>query len=245
MPTMHSFFVMVLLAADWFSATEAFLRTASPRQAFFRSLVTRAASSSRPPGLDIAQTLPLAAAPRAAAALLSRGINTATPIQDAAFSSVLRGDSLTLHSATGSGKTLALLLPLLLRLGLCTDVASNGADELAGRRVLVLAPSRELAAQLAAEAAALLGPGLAAGAVHLVCTGEKYVPTATSLGSCAVLVATPVELAEALWNDKTLREWLPHALGALVLDEVGSHFCKSSTRGPLAASRMWTHDLLL
>jgi superfamily II DNA/RNA helicase len=154
--------------------------------------------------------LPLHESPHLAAALAARQIVMATPIQEAAVGFVHRGTSLTLHSETGSGKTLALLAPLLLRL--------RGRAALDNRRVLVLAPSRELAAQLAAEAKQLLGPG--EGSVKLVCLGEKYVPTVQSLAGAAVLVATPAELAAALWADSDLRAWLPEHLGAMVLDEV-------------------------
>ena len=51
------------------------------------------------------------------------------------------GANVVLHAATGSGKTLAFLVPLLARL-----------TEGAGLQALVVAPSQELAVQLAAEA---------------------------------------------------------------------------------------------
>jgi len=179
--------------------------------------VTRNGVASRPSntnalcaGALFTDLLPLHEAPHLAAALAERQIITATPIQEAAVGFVHKGTSLTLHSETGSGKTLALLAPLLLRL--------QGRAVRENRRVLVLAPSRELAAQLASEAKKLLGPD--EGSVKLVCLGEKYVPTVESLEGAAVLVATPAELAAALWDDKELREWLPTKLGALVLDEV-------------------------
>ena len=51
------------------------------------------------------------------------------------------GANVVLHAATGSGKTLAFLVPLLARL-----------TEGAGLQAVVVAPSQELAVQLAAEA---------------------------------------------------------------------------------------------
>lgn len=83
--------------------------------------------------------------------------------------------------------------------------------------MLILAPSRELAAQLAADSSALLPPG---STVKLLCLGERLVATRASLEGAAVIVATPIELAEALAADAALFEWLPSAIGTLILDEV-------------------------
>jgi superfamily II DNA/RNA helicase len=135
---------------------------------------------------------------------------SATPIQEASLNFLYKGYSLSLHSATGSGKTLAFLLPVLLRLSDQAIVTNS--------RVLVLAPSRELAAQIVSEAQLLLAPG--AGLVRLVCNGERSVATIASLMEASVIVATPVELAEALAEDKELREWLPTSISTLILDEL-------------------------
>jgi len=160
---------------------------------------------------SLSSLLPLTENDHQLAVLSKRGMTCATPIQEASMPLVLKGHSLSLHAETGSGKTLALLSPLLLRIG---DRAVS--DDC---RVLILAPSRELAAQLADEARALLPPGAGA-TVRLVCAGEPFVPTVASLQSAFVVVATPTELGEWLAKDKALTEWLPTALGALVLDEV-------------------------
>ena len=62
-----------------------------------------------------------------------------TPIQSRAIPAVLAGRDLIASAQTGTGKTAALALPALTRLG---------PHRSAGPRVLVLEPTRELAAQV-------------------------------------------------------------------------------------------------
>src|SRR5512147_3188633 len=67
------------------------------------------------------------------------GFTRATPIQDQAIPPALEGKDLLACAMTGSGKTAAFLLPILHRL----------MDKPRGTtRALVLAPTRELAAQI-------------------------------------------------------------------------------------------------
>ena len=74
-----------------------------------------------------------------AAVLSSEGITVPTPIQRQAIPDVLAGKDVCGRAETGSGKTLAFGLPLLARLG-----EPRGDDP----RVVVLVPTRELAAQV-------------------------------------------------------------------------------------------------
>ncbi len=85
-----------------------------------------------------------------------RGYVRTTPVQNAVFSIVRAGQDLIASAETGSGKTAAFLLPLMQRLigrpgpeavpGPPTAQDDGGA---AGRtRILVLAPTRELAVQI-------------------------------------------------------------------------------------------------
>jgi len=67
------------------------------------------------------------------------GYTTPTPIQLAAIPAVLGGRDLIASAPTGTGKTAAFALPVLNRLG---------PHRAAGPRVLVLEPTRELAAQV-------------------------------------------------------------------------------------------------
>ncbi|MCI3919960.1 DEAD/DEAH box helicase [Paenibacillus sp. TRM 82003] len=77
--------------------------------------------------------------------LAARGIERPAPIQIAAVPTLLTGGDAVIRSRTGTGKTLAYLLPVLERL----DPAS---DKL---QAVVLAPTAELAMQIAKEAADL------------------------------------------------------------------------------------------
>ncbi len=75
-------------------------------------------------------------------ALQEVGYETCTPIQEKAIQPVLDGHDLTGLAETGSGKTAAFLLPILEKM------ESGGSDP----RALVIAPTRELAQQVAVEA---------------------------------------------------------------------------------------------
>ena len=74
--------------------------------------------------------------------LLGLGIETPTPIQQATLPDALAGRDVLGRGRTGSGKTLAFLLPVVARL--------SGGPRAQARapRALVLAPTRELAAQI-------------------------------------------------------------------------------------------------
>jgi superfamily II DNA/RNA helicase len=76
------------------------------------------------------------------AVLVDRGITDPFPIQAATLPDALAGRDVTGRAPTGSGKTLAFGLPIVSRIGR----AGPGRP-----RALVLAPTRELAAQIAAE----------------------------------------------------------------------------------------------
>ncbi|MBI1383908.1 MAG: DEAD/DEAH box helicase [Rhizobiales bacterium] len=77
-------------------------------------------------------------------ALDAEGYTAPTPIQAAAIPSLLAGEDLLGIAQTGTGKTAAFALPILQRLA-----ASPRPAPRKGCRVLVLAPTRELASQIA------------------------------------------------------------------------------------------------
>ena len=79
-------------------------------------------------------------------AVTERGYETPTPIQAQAIPAVLSGRDLLAGAQTGTGKTAGFTLPILQRL-ITTPAAlkSNGKKPV---RVLVLVPTRELAAQV-------------------------------------------------------------------------------------------------
>lgn len=74
-------------------------------------------------------------------AIVKRGYNKLTPIQDAAIPHVLEGRDVIGLANTGTGKTAAFLLPIIKHL----ETAPSGTG------VLIMAPTRELAAQIQDE----------------------------------------------------------------------------------------------
>ncbi len=98
---------------------------------------------------------PLAAAgifaellPELQQAVAEEGYETPTPIQTQSIPHLLRKRDLIGCAQTGTGKTAAFILPILQYLSLHKKQAGRGRA-----RVLVLAPTRELAAQIGASAA--------------------------------------------------------------------------------------------
>jgi ATP-dependent RNA helicase RhlE len=76
-------------------------------------------------------------------ALVTEGYVTATPVQAAAIPHALAGKDVLACAQTGTGKTAAFALPILHRLAAKVDPKQHKA------RCLVLAPTRELATQIA------------------------------------------------------------------------------------------------
>jgi ATP-dependent RNA helicase RhlE len=142
-------------------------------------------------------------------ALAHANYSTPTPIQRQAIPTVLTGRDLLGIAQTGTGKTAAFVLPSLDRL------AANRAYLKPGQvRMLVLAPTRELAAQIASSAKAY-------GKFMQLSVGAIFggVPNHKSVREVArgvdVLVATPGRLLDLVdQRALSLRE-----LEILVLDE--------------------------
>ncbi|RST29718.1 DEAD/DEAH box helicase [Sphingomonas ginkgonis] len=144
------------------------------------------------------------------AALAAKNYTTPTPIQAKAIPPVLAGKDLLGIAQTGTGKTAAFMLPSLDRL-----VAASKGRLVPGRaRMLVLAPTRELAAQIAESARTYAkGQPLSVGVIF------GGVPVPRSLREVSrgldVLVATPGRLLD-LVDQRALDL---SALEILVLDE--------------------------
>jgi len=135
------------------------------------------------------------------------GYTLPTPIQKDAIPPAIAGRDVFACAMTGSGKTAAFMLPILQRL-LSRPAANNGT------RVLVLAPTRELAAQIDEQRRALGRFTRIGGAV--VVGGVSMGPQETALRRGAeVLVATPGRLLDHLQRG-TARLGL---IETLVLDE--------------------------
>jgi superfamily II DNA/RNA helicase len=127
-----------------------------------------------------------------------RGITEPLPIQAMCIPDALAGRDVSGKAPTGSGKTLAFALPMAAMLGKGRPKRPTG---------LVLAPTRELAAQIAAEVAPLAAArGLG---VHAFYGGVGYSPQLKALrGGIDIAVACPGRLEDLM------------AGGHVVLDEV-------------------------
>ncbi len=125
-------------------------------------------------------------------ALAAGGMTTAFPIQTATLPDTLQGRDVLGRGRTGSGKTLAFALPLVARLA-----ASRTPRNPKRPRSLVLAPTRELASQIAATVTPL---ATAAGLrVTTVFGGVGQNPQAKALAAGVdVLIACPGRLEDLI-----------------------------------------------
>ncbi|HWG85000.1 MAG TPA: DEAD/DEAH box helicase [Deinococcales bacterium] len=122
------------------------------------------------------------------AGLAARGFTTPTPIQAETLPHTLEGRDVLGRARTGTGKTLAFALPIAARLQ--TDRERGRAP-----RALILAPTRELAKQTAAE--------IETSAPHLATTviygGSAYGPQERDLKrGVDILVGTPGRVIDHL-----------------------------------------------
>ncbi len=141
-------------------------------------------------------------------ALESQGYQEPTPIQSQAIPEVLKGHDLMAAAQTGTGKTAGFTLPLLELLGRKQPAQANQA------RVLILTPTRELAAQVA-ENVAIYSQFTPLKSV-VVFGGVKINPQMMKLRRGAdILIATPGRLID-LFQQNAVKF---HHLEALVLDE--------------------------
>ncbi len=99
-------------------------------------------------GADVFSALPAGIA----SALAHRGFDSLTSIQEAVLAPELSGRDLRISSRTGSGKTVALGLVLGRQLAAHTPPPAGGAASLYAKpRMVLVAPTRELAAQIGKE----------------------------------------------------------------------------------------------
>ena len=88
--------------------------------------------------------------------LADKGITNFTPIQAQSYDLLLSGSDMLGRSRTGTGKTLAFSLPLVQRIA--EDNKENPPKRGRKPRMLVLAPTRELAKQVSQEISLLAAP---------------------------------------------------------------------------------------
>ena len=152
--------------------------------------------------------------PHFATILKENGFTTPTPIQKSSALHAKDGENLLLIAATGSGKTLSYLLPVLSRI----------QESSARKTVLIVAPTRELAAQLARDATLLLPldesdedmfPPVA-----LAVRGIPP-PNPNHIAYAKVLVGTPDELNAVLTRISGAQNFIAGGtISGLILDEV-------------------------
>ncbi|MFT6914937.1 MAG: ATP-dependent RNA helicase RhlE [Motiliproteus sp.] len=142
------------------------------------------------------------------AAVTEKGYETPSPIQEQAIPAILEGKDVMAAAQTGTGKTAGFTLPLL-------DLLSEGALARPNQaRALVLTPTRELAAQVAASVETY-GKNLPLRST-VVFGGVKINPQMMKLRQGVdILVATPGRLMD-LYNQRAVRF---DNLEVLVLDE--------------------------
>ena len=143
--------------------------------------------------------------PNILAALTAVGYEEPSPIQSQAIPVILAGHDMIGQAQTGTGKTAAFALPLLSKI----DTAKREPQ------VLILAPTRELALQVATafETYSKQMPGLNVVAVY---GGAPMGPQLKAIRQGAqVIVATPGRLVDHLRRDEKVLSTIQH----LVLDE--------------------------
>ncbi len=145
--------------------------------------------------------------------MADRGFTLTTPIQSATFPLILAGADVIACAQTGTGKTAAFLLPIMQRL-LARRASAGQTARSASTSVLVLAPTRELAAQIDSDLDGFAyGTGLSSVAVY---GGVGAGTQAVALRAPAdVVVATPGRLLDHLRSGATRFD----GLEVLVLDE--------------------------
>ena len=151
----------------------------------------------------------LGLAPAFLKALATQGLSEPTPIQQQAISAIIAKKDVLGIAKTGSGKTLSYVLPILQ--GLTSAAASRYREP----TVLVLVPTRELAAQVHEVFQTFL-PNLA---VRLICQaiygGGSVNSQMQSIGKADIVVATPGRLLELVEKNAVSLK----SIATLVLDE--------------------------
>ncbi len=147
----------------------------------------------------------LALLPAVLSAVEAQGYVTPSPIQAQTIPALLEGRDMLGQAQTGTGKTAAFALPLLSRLDIQRRVP----------QVLVMAPTRELAQQVAASFSKY-GQNLQGLEVATLCGGQEYREQLGALKRGAqVIVGTPGRIIDHLDRGSLKLD----GLTALVLDE--------------------------
>ena len=158
---------------------------------------------------------PLGLSPALVRAATDQGYTAPTPIQTAAIPAILRGVDVLGSAQTGSGKTAAFALPLLQQL---LDSPASGPRRV---QALVLAPTRELAAQIGESIRSLAQHLPISLKIAVVFGGVSINPQMMGLrGGADIVVATPGRLLDLVQHNALK---LSH-VRTLVLDEADRLF---------------------
>jgi superfamily II DNA/RNA helicase len=149
-------------------------------------------------------------------ALTDSGYTSPTDVQTRAIPAAMNGADLLVASSTGSGKTAAFMLPALARIAAARgDGKRREKGMVHGPRILVLAPTRELALQVS-KAASTYGRHLQGLRVATIVGGVPYGYQLKALrGPLDVLIATPGRLLDHLQSGAAVLG----GLEMLILDE--------------------------
>ena len=138
-------------------------------------------------------------------ALADARYDQATEVQARAIPPALQGRDLMVASSTGSGKTASFIIPALARiLAARAEGKPRERGVVYGPRVLVLAPTRELALQVS-KSATIYGRHVQGLRVATVLGGVPYPLQIKALrGPLDILIATPGRLLDHLQTGKAV-----------------------------------------
>lgn len=156
--------------------------------------------------------------------LQASGVTQASPIQEAVFSRIHRGESMCLQSQTGSGKTLAMILPLLAAM---SEESEWGIE---GDKIIVVTAHRELAVQLFSDIDKLGFYPQGKGFATLVIVGN--LPAVEQITRANIIIGTANELSGVLHKEDDIIKALNTKLRAIVLDEVDDYTTAPKIFGP-------------
>lgn len=131
-------------------------------------------------------------APEILRAVSECGYQEMTPVQQQAIPSIRRGQDVLASAQTGTGKTAAFALPILQRL-----LDQPAAVQPSNTRVLILTPTRELAAQVASNISDF-AKYLDISVLTIVGGGKQDVQARRLKAGAHIIVATPGRLLEHL-----------------------------------------------
>lgn len=134
----------------------------------------------------------LGLSPELVAVVTNKGYKLSTPVQRQAIPPILEGRDVLAGAQTGTGKTAAFALPILQRL---TDSVEINKSNHRRIRVLVLAPTRELAAQIK-ESFVDYGSGLPYKTAVVFGGVSMNVQIDNLKRGCDILIATPGRLLD-------------------------------------------------